>query len=339
MKRFDIPRILLGILFLFSGLAKSLNPYGFSVKVTEYLSAMGADGFDFLQPILGIGIPAIELFFALLLLFKLLLRFSAITALCLMSLFTLLTLWDLAANPVGDCGCFGDIIKLTPLESFAKNILLLALAFWNFKVSDKITPGGNAMSRILAFSLCSLALPVMVYKHLPLYDVSGYTPGTVLCEIHDSLENEGAGPLNLLYKNKFTGEICPFSIEDNEWQDSTVWQFVGIQEENGSHKVSETVFPLLRDDFSDVSRDVLSTSDSLLFVVVQNPLHIPDMSHTGIRTIAISAYDLSDCGVEHYSSDFSLLRQIMPNHLGGALLVFEGVILDKWAMCDCPYLK
>lgn len=328
MKKSDIPRILLGLLFLFSGIAKSLNPFGFSIKAMEYVAAMGIDAPSFFQPVLGIGIPALEILLGLMLLCKILPRISAISTLAVMAGFTALTLWDLVSNPVGDCGCFGDIIKLTPEESFLKNIALLALALWNLKTYDHAVEQSltKVLSNMLTFVICSVSLPNMVYNHLPLYDVSGYTEGTVL---YDS----AAPVVNLLYRNRSTDEIKSFDIGDSGWQDSTLWEFVGVSEGN----IGTASFPMLRDDFTDVSRDVLSTTDSLLIVVLQDPSVKPDMSRTGVRTIAVSAYDLSDVNVEHYGGDFSLLRQIMPNSVGGALLVNRGVILDKWALRDCPY--
>jgi len=338
-----IARVLLALIFLLSGIAKAVNPYGFSVKVGEYLTAMNADFLSFSVPVFAISVPAVEIILALFLLYGFFPRISSWTVVVLTSFFTVLTFWNLISDAVGDCGCFGDVIKLSPMVSFLKNIsILITAVVYHLSIEYVQETTANIKSRILCFVVCSFGFPVYVYRHLPLYESSEYSKGAVLYQESvvspkENDQSQGSDGMSLLYRNRFSGEICNFRLEDDEWQDSIVWEFVGIEDT----KIANVPFPMLRDDFYDVSADVLSTSDSLLIVIVQKPdlKKLPDMHKVRQRVIALSAFDLSSLSVEHYSSDFSLLKQIMPNSNGGALLVYKGKILDKWAMLDCPYFK
>ena len=130
-------RLVLACTFIFSGFTKVIDPWGTSLKVNEYLSIYGLEHAAlFRGKILrsaasmafSIWLCGAELMMGCMLLFKVRIRLISIFALLSMSFFTVLTLLSATLIPVEDCGCFGEAVKLTPWQTFFKNLLLLPLA-------------------------------------------------------------------------------------------------------------------------------------------------------------------------------------------------------------------
>jgi uncharacterized membrane protein YphA (DoxX/SURF4 family) len=121
---FLISRIFIGLVFLFSGFVKAIDPFGSAIKFSEYFEAFHIDFLAFAALPLAILLSATELMIGLNLLAGLRMRFTAWLLLVFMSYFTLLTLVLAFTNPVSDCGCFGDALKLTNWQTFGKNIIL-----------------------------------------------------------------------------------------------------------------------------------------------------------------------------------------------------------------------
>ena len=122
-------RLILGGLFIFSGVIKMNDPLGFSYKLEEYF---GADVFnlEFLQPLalpMAVFLVTLEVVLGLLMLIGYLRAFTFWSMAGLMVFFTFLTFYSAYFNKVTDCGCFGDAIPLTPWESFTKAVILSVL--------------------------------------------------------------------------------------------------------------------------------------------------------------------------------------------------------------------
>ena len=125
----QIGRILVGVVFVFSGFVKAIDPLGSSYKIEEYLRTFG--GFfeslaDYAFP-LAIALSTIELLIGLNLIFKIHLNLTKILALVFMGIMTPLTLYIAIKNPVTDCGCFGEALVISNWASFFKNVVLTGI--------------------------------------------------------------------------------------------------------------------------------------------------------------------------------------------------------------------
>ena len=120
----------MAVTFILSGFVKAVDPLGTQYKIHDYLAAMGLARYvpDALTLTSSVVLSATEFILGICLLFAIRRRLVSKITLVLMAGMTLLTLWVAIADPVSDCGCFGDALVLTNWQTFWKNIVLLAAA-------------------------------------------------------------------------------------------------------------------------------------------------------------------------------------------------------------------
>ena len=131
----NIGRLLMAITFIFSGFVKGIDPLGTQYKITDYLEALHM---DWIFPawstlVMSVLLGTIEFAIGIFLLFAIRRRLVSQITLFIMTVMTLITLWIAIADPVKDCGCFGDAVILTNTETFIKNIILLLIAILLWK--------------------------------------------------------------------------------------------------------------------------------------------------------------------------------------------------------------
>src|SRR5690606_2551929 len=126
-------RLIVGGLFIFSGLIKVNDPVGTSIKLEEYFDVFSFDIAPFFAYLKEISLPlavfwvVLEVVLGVMLIFGVKLRLTVVLLSLMIVFFTFLTFYSAYFNKVTDCGCFGDAIKLTPWESFYKDVFLLVL--------------------------------------------------------------------------------------------------------------------------------------------------------------------------------------------------------------------
>lgn len=179
----QISRILVGLLFIISGLIKLNDPVGFAFKLQEYFSE-NVLNLPFLIPIsllIAVVVVIFEVVLGVMLLIGFKTKFTVWSLLLMILFFTFLTFYSAYFNKVTDCGCFGDALKLTPWESFTKDVVLLVLILILFINQKYIQPlfEKNKLNAIVfvAYSAC-LCLAYYVLVHLPVIDFRAYKVGT-----------------------------------------------------------------------------------------------------------------------------------------------------------------
>lgn len=174
-----ISRFLVGSLFIISGLIKLNDPVGFSFKLKDYF-APDVLNLEFLVPyalLIAIFVVIYEVLLGIMVLIGYAKRFTLWSLILMIVFFTFLTFYSAYFNKVTDCGCFGDALKLTPWESFSKDIVLLALIFILYVGRDHIRPilshGVRSFIVFAAFIGC-LGITYYVLQHLPIIDFRPY---------------------------------------------------------------------------------------------------------------------------------------------------------------------
>ena len=197
-------RIFVGILFIISGFIKLNDPLGFSYKLQEYFSAEVLN-IPFLEPYalaISLFVVVFEVILGVFLLIGYKPKFSVWSLLLMIVFFTFLTFYSAYFDKVKDCGCFGDALKLTPWESFTKDVVLLAfiliLFFGKTHIKPIFNPFITTLFALLSF-VASLAFGNHVLMHLPSIDFRAYKIGDNLIE------------------NMSTPEDAPKAIQEFTW--------------------------------------------------------------------------------------------------------------------------
>ncbi len=223
-----LSRILLGLVFTFSGFVKAVDPVGSAIKFGDYFNAMGLPKFGAYSLFFAFLLSGLEFLVGFALLFNLKVRIASWGALAFMIIFTPLTLWIALKNPVTDCGCFGDAIKLTNWETFWKNIILLILSIFLLIKSVDIEKKLSVKIEFIVLGTAVLFIFIFQwynYNHLPVIDFRPYSVGT---HIPDKMTVPDDAPkdstVTYLYYEK-DGLVKEFTMDNYPWEDSSwVWK-------------------------------------------------------------------------------------------------------------------
>ncbi|MDE6859544.1 MAG: DoxX family protein [Duncaniella sp.] len=268
-------RIIVGATFVVSGFSKGVDPWGSVIKINEYLTVWGWDIPSALVTFGAFVLIGLEFVFGVLLLMGCYRRVSVWILLLQMCFMLPLTLYIAVANPVADCGCFGDFWVISNTATFVKNIFLtiflVYLAIFNKRVAGLYIPyvqwivGGLLTLYIMVVSFVS-------YNVQPLMDFRSFAPGTALLSSDEDDEDADEPVFEYVYERD--GEKRVFTID--ELPDST-WTFVARNLVRGSLEVSDG-FTIIEDG-EDIAPDVIS-EDGEQFIVTIPDIKKVDLSCT-----------------------------------------------------------
>src|SRR5690625_1250968 len=216
----NFARIFVGVLFIFSGFVKMVDPLGFSYKLGEYLGPAVFD-IGFLEPhslVLAVVLVIFELLLGVMLLLGYAMNFTRWSLLLMIVFFTFLTFYSAYFNKVTDCGCFGDAIPLDPWESFFKDVILLVLIILIFIKSHYIRPllkTNTSKWIIFILFIGCLALTYRVLTHLPVIDFRAYKIGNNIPEKRMAVGNE-IPKIQDFYVFSEEGEIADELLEEEK---------------------------------------------------------------------------------------------------------------------------
>ena len=182
-----ISRVLVGLLFIYSGFVKLVDPIGSQYKFEEYFSA-GVLNLEFLIPFalpFSILLIVTELVLGIMLLVGYKAKFTVWSLFGINLIFLFLTWYSYTYNKVTDCGCFGDALKLTPKETFYKNVVFMVFIVILIVGVKHIKPLiSNKFASLTTITSVFLSLIVTYYvlQHLPIIDFRAYSVGTEIAE-------------------------------------------------------------------------------------------------------------------------------------------------------------
>lgn len=333
--------ILIGLVFLASGLLKLLDPVGTGLIVSEYFKFFHLGFLQGTAKALGMVLSLVEAITGAALISGVFRKTTAIVTSVLVVFFTIITLILWIAKPEMDCGCFGEAIHLSHGQTLLKNLVLLALAalafipFQNFGVPRK----GKFVAFFLAipsliFALCHNA------RHLPMIDFTEFAPGT---ELFASLDNDyqemdGKVPTFIYERNGQRGSFTLDALPDS------TWTFVGVDTLSRSGMYKNASKPVL--SFRDAEgeyQDELAVLGKVMVFSVYDP---EDADWDRIRTQAaearvcgatplILAVPGEDTPEDVYLADYKPLITLNRAN-GGATYFNDGELISKWSPRDVP---
>lgn len=242
-----ILRILIALIFIASGFVKAVDVVGFSFKLEEYFSpsVFNMPFFEKLALPIAIFVVVLELFLGVMLLFRIQLKKTLIALIALCVFFAFLTFYSAYFNKVTDCGCFGDALKFTPWQSFAKDLILLfgLILVWFLYKKDFVKPEKRNSVKI-SLLVISVLISVFVIGfgilNEPLIDFRDYKTGTDLnAERKKIAEDPSVYKTFYNLKNKKTGVEKEVNQDEyvnvkEYWEEGSPWE---IQEGKNSSKL------------------------------------------------------------------------------------------------------
>ncbi len=245
-------RLLLAVTFIFSGFVKAVDPTGTQIKITDYAEAMGLAGYipDFIAMMAAVILAAAEFTIGIAFLFAIRRKLTSQVALAVMAAFTPFTLWIAVADPVSDCGCFGDAVKLTNWQTFWKNTVLLGAAFvmWRRPLTVVRLIGKSNQWIVINYTVVFI-LFVSGYSlyYLPPFDFRPYRIGANIRQGMEMPPGKTGPQFETTFIMEKDGERKEFTLDS--YPDST-WTFV----DSKTVQTAEGYIPPIH-DFSIVTRD------------------------------------------------------------------------------------
>ena len=227
-----IARYLTGLLFIFSGLVKAIDPRGLAYKMQEFFEAWANAGFmkDLMEQLghhaLGFSVFMItlEVVVGLALLLGWQKKMVSWVLFALILFFTFLTSYVLFSGKIRACGCFGDCIPITPIQTFTKDIILLLLSVLLLVKQKYILPITKPVVSfilVLLSSLATLSLQFYVMKYLPVRDCLPYKIGNNILELRKMPANAipDQYAIQFIYeKNGAQKELSAEALPDSSWE-------------------------------------------------------------------------------------------------------------------------
>lgn len=356
-------RIFIGLIFVFSGFVKAVDPLGAAYKIHDYLSAFGLDWLLPASLTFGMLLNLAEFLIGFVVLFGVRMKLFAWGTLLFMIIFTPLTFYLALTNPVTDCGCFGDFLVMTNWETFFKNLVFLICAIIVFiyrKKFDDTKISARLKNFIIAIGIIiAMGMQFYALRYDALID---FRPWKVGNRISDQMAaTPEKADVYLVYKNTETGKEEEYTGETLPWQDSL--KMSKLEFINQRKVVIEPFIEAPIHDFTISNMNGGDYTDSILykpgyhFILVAYDLGKTNIeSYTAINVFAEKclAENISFIGLtgspkdeinrffsevkpifSFYNTDGTALKTVIRSN-PGILLLKDGYIIDKWPFRSLP---
>ncbi len=334
--------VLLGLVYFGAGMLKLMDPVGAGLVVTEYLDFLHMDWLGPLAKPIGVCMALVETLTGAALIAGAWRKLIAgITSFITIG-FTLLTLQLVIFNPEMDCGCFGEAIHLTHMQTFLKNLLLCLLCAGAFLPVKEYSR--TSKSKMVAFWMVAAVVALFTVQSLisiPLMDFTEFAPGTsLLADEDEDAPSEGNGEEYFVIYEK-DGQEGAFTLEN--LPDST-WTFVRVETAGGSLPGQEASAPVfyISDSEGQYRNDLLTEGRVMVLSVYDVPRYdgiedakrfLSDAEAAGFTTIAVAREPIP--GIETFTSDYKKIITFNRSN-GGATYLDDGEIICKWPSRRLP---
>ncbi|WP_276132509.1 BT_3928 family protein [Polluticoccus soli] len=355
-------RIVVGGLFIFSGLIKANDPLGLSYKMNEFFEVWGT---HFLMPYslaLSVVMIAFEIIAGVAVILGYAYRVFSFLLLLLITFFTFLTAYVLFSGKIKECGCFGDCIKITNQETFWKDVALLVMILILFVYRNRVKPifsGYPSVAILVLTAFFAFGIQWWTLEHLPFWDCLPFKKG-----VNINVDNKippGAKPDRyesiMIYKKD--GVEKEFTMENYPWQDTT-WVFVDrkdklVEKGNAEPKIRDYI--ITDYDGNDRTEQILTAPGYTWLLYIKDPGKARHDNFDRIRQLAQEAnqqnipfyvlISADKASAEQYQKEWHfenmqfLVLDVTVSKTAlrsnpGLMLLEQGVIKGKWSFRDYP---
>jgi hypothetical protein len=353
-----ISRIIVGLVFVFSGVVKAIDPLGTAYKFHDYFQAFNIGFLNNLSLSLAIILFTTEFITGFLILTGLRFKTGIWGAILLMTIFTPVTFFLALTNPVTDCGCFGDAIHLTNWQTFEKNIVLVFLLVILFKGRDQFEIRNSkiewpvisiAIVLIILFSLANL-------RYLPAIDFLPYKKGVKIADKMIIPEGVQVDQYKTTFIYEKNGVKKEFDLNNYPATDSS-WKFI----EQKSVLIKKGYVPPIHDfqitgqNGDNLTNEILSYKGYSVLMISKrladawtkelkagfelgNYCKSKGLNFYIISSSGKDEVNKYDNGLTFCSADETTLKTMIRAN-PGYILLKDGIILDKWSWANVPTVE
>ena len=357
----NLCRIIVAVTFIFSGFVKAIDPIGTQYKLQDYLGAIGMAGILPNWTLLAVAVflAAIEFCIGIFLLFAIQRRLISKLTVAFMAFMTMVTVWIVVADPVKDCGCFGDALHLTNTETLIKNIVLLvcslAIMYRPLAMFRFVSKSNQwiVTNYTIVFILVSSGLSLY---YLPIFDFRPYHIGVNIPRGMEIPKGAKLPQFKTTFIMEKNGQRKEFTLDN--YPDAS-WKFI----DSKTVQTSEGYIPPIHDFSITDNKTGLDLTNSILshkgytFLLIAPHLETADDSNfgdidrlyeyaqsydipfyclTASTTKAIKRWvDLTGAEYPFCITDEAVLKTIIRSN-PGLLLLKDGTIINKWSHNNLP---
>jgi len=349
-------RIVIGLVFMFSGIVKAIDPLGSAYKFHDYFQAFHIGFLNSLSLPLGILLCTAEFISGFSVLTGLRYKTGIWGVMILMVIFTPVTFILALTNPVSDCGCFGDAIHLTNWQTFWKNIVIITLSIILFINRNQVK---SVLSIINEWVIISCTIVIFVFfslynlRYLPVIDFLPYKTGVKITDKMVIPEGVPADQYRTTFTYEKDGVKKEFTL-DNYPANDTAWKFI----DQKSVLVKKGYVPPIHDfvisnmEGEDLTANILSDQGYSL-LMISKKLTEAGKKHLekgfefgrfcfdkGIDFYVVTASGTDEVrsynnGLVFCTADETTLKTMLRAN-PGYILIQNGTIIGKWSWANIP---
>lgn len=353
----QISRYLVGCLFIFSGLIKLNDPVGTKIKMEEYFEVFTEDFGSFFHYFIpyaleiGFIMIVLEIVLGVAVLIYYRMNLTTKVVLAIMVFFTFLTFYSAYFNKVTDCGCFGDAIKLTPWESFWKDIFLMVFVlhlFWYRKTYTPLLRTREGHAVVGAATAISIFLGVYAIRHLPFIDFRPYKVG-------NNVPAQMIPPEQPKFEYVFTDKKNGGEVTSEQYLlDTTLYKYKSVRQTNEDRtKAKITDYAVSSVDGEDVTQETFTGTKLIIVIVNVQEVSEDNLSEISrltneldgkVEVMALTSSSSDDfenfrheyqLAFPYYFADATVLKTIVRSN-PGLTLWKDGTVLAMWHHNDTP---
>ena len=355
-----ISRLITGLIFLFSGFVKAVDPKGGAIKISEYLEVVGLNDTEGIAVFLSIALSAVEFILGFHLVLGVKIKRVALPALLFMLAFTIITFFIAIFEPVSDCGCFGDAIKLTNWETLFKNLIILPFSLLVFFKRNEYTCNLSGIKQhFLSFIGFAFTLGISAYSiyYLPVLDFRPYKVGANITESMSIPEGADEGEYETTFILEKDGERKEFDVNNYPYEDST-WVFIDSKTKviREGYQPPITALNFESTDGEDLTERIIN-NDKPVFLMIAPQLEKTSAKHiksfieiknnaisngysfyvvTASLTDACYKFDMEHLAAFEYAlCDETTLKTIVRAN-PGLVIIHQGTIIAKYNQTELP---
>ena len=352
----NICRLALAVTFILSGYVKAIDPLGTQYKINDYLAAVDLAGMvpSWGTLLAAVALAALEFSLGIFMLFAIRRRMVTRVVLAVMLVMTAITVWVYAADPVKDCGCFGDAIKLSNGATLLKNVVLLACAAvvaWRPVDIVRLISRTNQWIVMNYAVVYILATSLWCLYDLPTFDFRPYHVGVNIKEAMSIPKGAPKTEYSTTFIMRKDGKTREFTLDN--YPDST-WEFVDARTIVTKQGYEPPIhdFSLTDAQTGDDITDSVLSAPGYTFLLISPSLAKADDSNfgdidqiyeysqeTGAGFLCVTASTDADIarwrditGAEYpfCTADETMLKTVIRSN-PGLLLIKHGTIIGKWS--------